>query len=242
MPFWLAQESLTALQWAGRAAVAFVWLMVVTRLMGQREIGRLTLFDFIIAIMIGSVFAGPLSGPTQSLIGALISVSALALLNIAVAYLALKNAKLLRVVQEEPLVLIQNGQLLEDTMRKARLNLSDLLMELRLKNVPNLADVEFAILEPNGKVSVIPKSQARPVTPSDLQLSTDYEGMPTLLIEDGTIIEDNLRENRLDKAWLIEQLRMQGVDDPDTVLAAMLDTRGRLYVSKMNQTNDELVH
>jgi len=89
---------------------------------------------------------------------------------------------------------------------------------------------------------VIPKSQARPVTPTDLQVSTSYEGMPTLLVEDGNILEDNLRENQLDKPWLVDQLQKQGIADPDSVLAAMLDTRGRLYVSKKAQTGEQIIH
>lgn len=241
MPFWEGQETLTPLQWVIRAAVMYTWLLFIAKLMGQREVGRLTLFDFVISIIIGTVSASPLTNSRTDVSGAIIAVSTLGAFDIALSYLSLWNAKFRRVVQDEPIVLVQNGQLLEDTMRRTRFNLDDLLAELRQNNVPNLSDVEFAILEPNGKLSVIPKSQARPLTPRDLNVPTPYEGMPTVLIEDGNILQDNLRKNQLDETWLLGQLRQQGVNNPNDVLAVMLDTQGRLFVSKKNQTNEQFI-
>lgn len=242
MDFWQGQPALTILEWVLRAVVTFWWLLLVTKLMGQREIGRLTLFDFIIAITIGSVAAAPLANNTVTLMGSLITITALGSVNILTSYYALKNPYFRRVVQDEPLVIIQNGQILEDTMRKARLNLDDLLTELRLKQYPNIHDVEFAFLESNGRISVIPKSQFRPVRPSDLKVETIYEGMPTVLVEDGNIVEDNLRENKLDQEWLMNQMKQKGVKKLSDVMTVILDTKGRVYISIKNQTNDELVH
>ena len=242
MDFRQGQPALTILEWVLRAVVTFWWLLLVTKLMGQREIGRLTLFDFIIAITIGSVAAAPLANNTVTLIGSLITIAALGSVNILTSYFALKNPYFRRVVQDEPLVIIQNGQILEDTMRKARLNLDDLLTELRLKQYPNIHDVEFAFLESNGRISVIPKFQFRPVGPSDLKVGTVYEGMPTVLVEDGNIVEDNLRENKLDQEWLMNQMKQKGVKKLSDVMTVILDTKGRVYISIKNQTNDELVH
>lgn len=232
MHFWQAQESLSAFQWVLRGLVMFFWLLIVTKLMGQRQVARMTLFDFIASITMGGLLSGPLFLPEVALKGALINITLLGLLNLALSYLSLKNAKLRRVVQDEPIVLVQNGQLLEKMMSKTRFNLDDLMTQLRLKNVTDISDVEFAILESSGELSVILKSQARPVTPADLRLDTDYEGMPTVLVEDGNIIEDNLQRHNLSAAWLLVQLENQGVQDVNTVMAAILDTKGRLFVSK----------
>ena len=232
MHSWQAQESLSAFQWVLRGLVMFFWLLIVTKVMGQRQVARMTLFDFIASITMGGLLSGPLFFPKVALKGALINITLLGLLNLALSYLSLKNAKLRRVVQDEPIVLVQNGQLLEKMMSKTRFNLDDLMTQLRLKNVTDISDVEFAILESSGELSVILKSQARPVTPADLRLDTDYEGMPTVLIEDGNIIEDNLQRNNLSAAWLLVQLENQGVQDVNTVMAAILDTKGRLFVSK----------
>lgn len=235
MPFWDGQESLTIVQWVLRAMVIFIWLLLATKLMGQRQIGRLTAFDFIVAFTVGGTAAGVLNNSRNALIGALTTIATMTVLDIGAAYLSLKNAKLRRLVQDEPLVLIQNGRLIESMMRKARFNLDDLMLELRQKDIHNLNDVEFAILESNGKLSVLPKSQARPVQPRDLGIPTNYEGIPTILIEDGNIVEDNLYKSNLNKSWLFEQLKLRGIKDPKDVLVALLDTQGKLFVCKKNE-------
>ena len=230
--FWQAQETLTASQWLLRGLVMFFWLLIVTKLMGQRELARMTLFDFISSITMGGLLSGPLFFPKVALKGALINITLLGLLNIGFSYISLKHSKVRRIVQDEPIILVQNGQILKKMMGKARFNLDDLLTQLRLKNVTNISDVEFAILESNGQLSVIVKSQARPITPADLELETEYEGMATVLVEDGNILEDNLQKNNLTQAWLLAELEAQGFDDIQTVMAAILDTKGKLYVSK----------
>ncbi len=139
--------------------------------------------------------------------GVITTIATMGVLNIIIAFIGLKNSKFRRVVQDEPLVLIQNGKILENMLRRTRFNLDELLAELRLKNVPDINDVEFTILESNGQISVIPKSQARYVRPDDLKVNTEYEGMSTVLIEDGNIVEDNLRENQLDEEWLHKELQ-----------------------------------
>lgn len=175
MFFWQSQESLSLLQWILRGFVMFWWLLFMTKLMGQREIGRLTAFDFIVAFAIGGTAAGVLNNSRNGLLGAIATIGTFVALDIIVAYLALKNSKFRRIVQDEPLVLIQNGRIIDKMLRKARFNLDDLLMELRMNNIPNLYDVEFAILESNGKLSIIPKSQSRPLQPRDLEIPTKYD-------------------------------------------------------------------
>lgn len=206
--------------------------------MGQREIGRLTLFDFIIGITIGSIIAGGLSSSTNGLMGVMITVVSLAAFQIMLSILSLKFSRIRRVVEEEPIILVQNGQLLEAAMKKTRINLDDLLSMLRQKNYFNLSQVEFAILESNGKISVIPKSQNRPVTPLDLNIATNYEGYPVMVIEDGNIIQDNLKRNHLTEHWLRDQLRQNNISSHREVFAAMLDTQGRLYFSLKNNASE----
>ena len=238
MPFWEAQQTLTAFQWLARAAVLYLFLLTMTKIMGQREIGRLTLFDFIIGITIGSIVAGAFSSSTNGLLGVMITVASLAALQIVLSLVSLKFSRVRRVVEEEPIILVQNGKLLEASMRKTRINLDDLMSLLRQKNYFNLAQVEFAILEPNGKISVIPKSQNRPVTPSDLNIATNYEGYPVMIIEDGNIIQENLKRNHLTEHWLRDQLRISNIASHREVFAAMLDTHGRLYFSLKNNASE----
>ena len=236
MPFWKSQESLTVLQWVLRAIVMFSWLLFITKLMGQREIGHLNAFDFIIAFTLGGTTAGALNNSKNGLIGAITTTATLAGLNIFISYISLKNAKIRRIFQDEPLVVVQNGRIIDRMLRKARYNLDDLLQELRLKNIFDLNDVEFAIIESNGQLSVILKSQVRPIQPKDMGITTQYEGMATILIEDGNIVKDNLERSKLDILWLSNELKKQGINSPSDVYVAMLNTQGQLYVSRKNES------
>jgi uncharacterized membrane protein YcaP (DUF421 family) len=214
----------------------FFWLLLLTRIAGQRQIGRLSGFDLVVVIALIATATGPLHSARDSVTSAMISTAVIAVLDVGLSYVALRNSKLRRMVEDEPLVIMQNGRVLEGMMRKARFNIDNLLSELRIKGIHSLCDVEFAILEPNGRLSVIPKSQARPLTPRDAQVSTHYEGLSTVLIEDGNVLEDNLRRVELSKEWLYEQLRQQGLSGPHEAMLASLDTQGVLYVVRKGDT------
>lgn len=236
MSFMASQEHLSFFGWVARAVVMFFWLLLVTRITGQRQIGRLSGFDLVVVIALIATATGPLHSAKDSVISAMISTAVIAVLDVGVSFLALKNSKLRRVVEDEPLVMMQNGRIMEGMMRKARFNVDNLLSELRLQGVHSLSDVEFAILEPNGRLSVIPKSQARPLTPRDTQVPTQYEGLSTVLIEDGNVLEDNLHRTKLGHWWLYDQLRQQGINSPRDVMLASLDTQGVLFVARKSDT------
>jgi len=134
-------------------------------------------------------------------------------------------------------VVIHNGKILEDNMRKMRYNMDELLMQLREKDVFDIGDVEFAILEPDGSLSVALKSQQKPVTRSDLNLQSNYEGISTELVVDGEVIHQNLKQVGLDEKWLLNELQKQGVKDIGEVKLAALSSKGDLFV---DLTKDDL--
>ncbi|WP_207644299.1 DUF421 domain-containing protein [Desulfolucanica intricata] len=140
-----------------------------------------------------------------------------------------------KIIEGEPVVVIQNGKIDEEAMARQRFNYDDLLMLLREKGIFNIEDVENAIFERNGELSVQRKSQLNPVTPSDLNLSTQYQGLPTTVIQDGVLIENRLKEISLSKDWLYKKLQAEhGVKTIDEVSIAQLDTNGNLYVDIKN--------
>lgn len=240
MPFWQAQANLDPFQWFLRATFIYLYLLLLTKLTGQREIGRLGLFDFVIAVTIGSVAAGALNNNLIDFQGVIITLATLALWEIIISLVGLKSGKIRRVAEEEPIILIQNGQLLENALKKTRINLDNLLSQLRQKNYFYLHQIEFAVFEPNGKISVLPKSQNRPVTPLDLNISTAYEGYPNILIHDGNILKENLKLIDLSKEWLINELNKNNISSPKDVLIAMLDTKGQLYYSLKNNASERI--
>ncbi|MCG9967018.1 DUF421 domain-containing protein [Pelotomaculum terephthalicicum JT] len=200
-------------------------------MMGKREIGQLSPFDFVVAIIIAELAAIPMEATDEPLWNSILPLVILGLLEVVMSYATLFSRTLRCIVCGRPQVIIKSGQLLRNEMRKARYNLDDLLGQLRDKGIVDVGEVEFAVLETSGKLSVILKSQYRPVTPADLGISTPYEGLPTVLVMDGSVIGENLKEVNLDENWLNEQLRERGLE-PKKVLLATLGTDGRLFVNE----------
>jgi len=127
--------------------------------------------------------------------------------------------------------MIANGKIMEKNMKKIRLSINDLMMLLREKNIFNISDVEFALMETDGKLSVLPKSQKQPITPADLKLPTTYKGLMKDIIIDGQVMYENLQDANLNEQWLYNELLTKGIKQPQEVFYAGLDTAGNLYVS-----------
>jgi uncharacterized membrane protein YcaP (DUF421 family) len=142
----------------------------------------------------------------------------------------MKSLRARAIICGTPTILIEKGKILTSQLQKERYNINDLLEELRVKGYPNIADVEYAILETNGSLSVIPKSDKRPVTPQDLNLTPQYEGLPLPIIIDGRIMHQNMQKAGIDMEWLNEQLKMWKIQNVKEVLFASLDTNKVLTV------------
>lgn len=191
---------------------------------------ELTFFDYVVGITIGSIAATLSVQLNQNTTATLAGLGVWSILPIMLAYLCVKNVWIRKVVEGEATVVIENGKIIEANLAKNRLSIDDFLAQLRAKNIFNIADVEFALFETCGKLSVLLKSQKQPLTPGDLNLSTKYTGLPTTLIEDGRVLIDALKSLRLTQAWLQFQLGKQNIKDTSRVSLAQLDTTGNLYV------------
>nr|WP_245684792.1 DUF421 domain-containing protein [Orenia metallireducens] len=199
--------------------------------MGKREVGELTPFDLVVSLMIAELGVIVIEQRNTNLIDAVIPLVTLASIELIVSYLSLKNSTIRRLINGTPSILIRNGKIDETEMRKSRYSIHDLLMQLHENSIFNPSDVEFAILETSGDLTVIPKSQHRGLTPNDLGIATKYEGIPTLLITDGEINYNGLDKVNLDEAWLLKELKKRGIEDFKDVMLAVLETDGELYTS-----------
>lgn len=213
-----------------RTLILYFLVVVALRLMGKREIGQLQPFELVVIIMISEFAAVPSGNVGIPLLNGVIPILVLLLANQTLAWLTLKNEKARNIICGTPSVLIERGKILEKELRRNNYNFSDLLEELRLKNVPNIADVEFAVLETNGQLSVFPKSQKRPTVPKDFNLKTEFEGLPLTLIADGHLNHYNLQHSNKELKWLQQELKKQGVNKIDDALFASLDSAGALFV------------
>lgn len=216
---------------AVKSLVAVTILFITTRIIGKKHIAHLTFFDYVVGIAVGSI-AGALSTDSHITfpegITALVVWTAVALL---VAIVSMKSLNARHLFDSKPAVFIENGRIITENLRKEKININDLLEELRVKGVFNPADVEFAIMETGGNVSILLKSQKRPVTPSDLNVTTSYQGLSTNLVIDGELIKENLEYVGLDEKWLNGELAKRNISSYKDILLASLDTEGGLYIS-----------
>lgn len=215
-----------------RTLILYGIVVVVMRVMGKRQIGQLQPFELVVAIMISELAAVPMQNTGIPLINGIIPILTLLIAQIVMSFISLKSTKARALICGKPSILIENGKIKESELQNEMYTLNDLLEQLRSKNISNIADVEFAVLETNGQLSILPKSQKRPLNPEDLNIPTKYEGIPLDLIIDGDISYKNLKKANLNETWLREQLMNFGIENPKQVLFASLDPNGNLYYQR----------
>lgn len=222
-----------------RTLILYVIVVVVMRVMGKRQIGQLQPFEFVVAIMVSELAAIPMQNTGIPLINGIIPILTLFIAQLITSYISLKSVKARAIICGKPSILVENGRIKEEELRKEVYTLNDLLEQLRSKNMPNISDVEYAILETNGELSVIPKSGKRPVNPEDLNIQTKYEGLPLDLIIDGKVNYKNLGKAKLDIGWLETELGKFGIYNLKSVIFASLDTSGNLYYQQKAGRNEQ---
>lgn len=218
-----------------RTALLYILVVITMRIMGKKQIAQLEPFELVITIMIAELAAVPMQDRHIPLINGVIAILTLLFIQVTFSVLSLKSLKFRTILDGSYSVVIANGIVQEQVLRKSRYNLDGILEQLRQKNVFHLEDVEFAILETSGELSVLLKSQKRPVTPADLQLTTPYEGLPTMLIFDGRIMQTELKKVGLNEGWLRTELQKFGFKDPSEVFIASLNTEGELFFQAKEQ-------
>ncbi len=190
----------------------------------------MTSYEMAGIILLSTVAAEPLV--TKVTTKAIWGTGLLVFLIIVVSRLSLVK-KLTPILEHTPTVVIQNGQIDMNALKHNTLSLNQLMGLLRQKGYDKVSDVEFAIFEPQGNISAFPRSQKRPVQPSDLNIATKYEGLTIPLIMDGEIMRKNLKHVNLDETWLMQEIQKQGITDyKNQVGLAQLDTQGNLLISK----------
>lgn len=213
-----------------RSTGAFATLLVMTRLMGKKQVSQLTYFNYVTGITIGSIAADIASESETPFWNGWISMIWWALLTIAVGFISLKFPTTRKPIDGQPTIIIKKGVLEEAFLRKSRINLDDLNMMLREKDVFSITDVDYAIMEANGKLSVLKKQNQQTPTREDLKLPDKlFKNLPTELIVDGLLVEKNLTELDLSYTWL--QNEMSGLA-PEQVFYAELQADGTLYYQK----------
>lgn len=218
-----------------RAIIAVVFLFVLAKAMGAKQISQLNFFDYIVGITIGSIAATLSLDHSINILYSLIAMAIFALSDIVISFIVRKSIKGRRFFTGEPIMLIIKGQILYNGLKKARFNISDLLRELRVQGYYNIADVEYVVLETNGMVSVMPKENKRPVVAADIGAQEVAEGLCSNVIVDGKILPQNLSAMKKDEKWLDKELQRQGYRQYSQILLATLNEKGDLSIYQKNK-------
>lgn len=215
-----------------RTLFIYFFVLIVMRLMGKREIGKLSVFDLVVSIMIADLAVISIENGDRPMVHGILPMATLLVTQIGLSYLSLKNRTIRHLVDGKPAMLIKNGRIQEREMARNRYNLDDLMAQLREKNINNVADVEFAILETSGKLSVFPKEEKKAVSKEDLFPPEEIEptGIPVYLIVEGRVLEDGLRRIGRDRRWLEQEVRRRGYRGVEEIFLATMDGRGRLHL------------
>jgi uncharacterized membrane protein YcaP (DUF421 family) len=207
-----------------KSIVSVTVLFVLARIMGKKHISQLSFFDYVAGISIGSIAASFAVDPSVNYYQGITSILIYALFPIILSYMSIKSYKCRLLLDGMPSVLIQNGIIIESNLKKTKMNVNDLLEECRLKNAFDISEVEFAVLETSGKLSLQMKTPNQLVTLRDMNLTVPYKGLCINLIIDGKILYDHLSVAKKNQVWLITELKNQSINSPDDVLLAYLDT------------------
>jgi len=211
-----------------RTLLLYSLVLVVMRVMGKRQIGELQPFELVVTIIIADLVTVPMQDKGLALLNGVIPVITLLFAQVTISFLSLKSQKFQEFICGKPNVLIKEGKVNYEELKNNLYSLRDLIEQLRGQGYFNLHDVEYAILETDGSLSVMAKSSKRPVTLEDLDLSTGSQGISYDLILDGIIQQSALTQAGLDEEWLLRELKKFGINDLKQVIIATLDAQGRL--------------
>lgn len=221
-----------------RSIIGFFSLLIFTRVIGKEQISQLTFFDYVLGITIGSIAATVSTDLSSRAWPHWVSLISWAALGYLMEVITLKWRSAAKYFEGQPAIVIFNGKILEKTLKKERYRTSDILSLLRNQGIFDINQVNFAIIEPNGQLSVMLKPEYQPLTPKDMNIQVQDMGLDTILIYDGIIIEKNLKQIKKDKSWLTEQLKTRRINDISEVFIASVSPSGNFYIDKYSDHVD----
>lgn len=211
-----------------RSIIIYILVLFTMRIMGKKEIGQLQPFELTIAIMIADLASIPMSDTGIPLTNGIVPILGLLVMNFIISILNLKNVTIRSIISGKPTILIYRGKIDEKNLRKERVTLNELQERLRQSNVFSLGDVEYAILETSGQLTVIQKPEKRNTIPEDFNIIPEYEGIPYDLVLDGKVMEQNLKAIGKDYKWLKKQVAKFNII-PEQALIVTYDGKEQIF-------------
>ena len=214
-----------------RTIIIYILVLFVMRFMGKREIGQMQPFELVIAIMIADLAATPMAEIGIPLLYGVIPIFGLLLIHIIISILNLKSIKIREILCGKPAILIYRGRIDEKAMIRENFTINELQERLRVNNINNIGDVEFAILETSGQISVVQKPEKRALKPEDFNMQVDYEGIAYDLVIDGKIMSENLDKLGKNYNWLEQEVGKFNMK-PEEALIVVLNGDGSIFCQK----------
>lgn len=218
-----------------RSIVAVSTLFVLTKIMGRKQISQLSIFDYIIGISIGSIAAQMTIDTEIDWIDFVAAMAVFGLVDILIAFLTIKSMWARKFFEGDPVILMQDGKIIEKNLKKIKFTVNEFLEECRIGGYYNVDDINIAIMESSGKISFLPKVEKRPVNIKDMNILAEPEGLVANVIIDGNIMESNLKVIGKNESWLLKQLNIQDIASPKEVLLATCDVSSTLRVYKKDE-------
>lgn len=214
---------------------SIVALFFLTKAMGRKQLSQLNLYDYVVGITIGSIAADISIDLESHFLHGIIVMGVYTIVSILISHFTAKSIHLRRFVIGTPIIVIEDGKIIEDNVEKAKLDISDLLQEARNSGYFDISEIEFAIMEANGKISFLPKSKYAPLTPNDMKVKVSYKGLCANLVIDGKIMYNNLKViNKSDK-WLLTRLEKEGYNHVEDLLLVTCDSKEKLTIYKKGE-------
>lgn len=218
-----------------RTIILYLLIVIALRIMGKRQVGQLEPTELVVTMMISDLATIPMGHVSIPLMHGVIPILTLIIAEATLSFVNLKSRRFRKIMSGTPVVIIRNGKVFEEELERLRLNIDDLMEELRSNGNPDINEIEYAIFETNGSLSIIPKSGSRPATPNDFQMNVKYKGLPFMLVCDGKINENALKAFEKDEKWLLNKVYSKGVNTIEDVLLASVDEAGTFYLQKRNK-------
>ncbi len=216
-----------------RTAITFILILILARIIGSKQLSQLTFFNYITGITIGSISANIISKGNEPFIDEFIGLVFWCFLTVLDGYLGMKSGKIRLLLDGQPIIVVKKGTIIKKALKRARLNMDELSMLLREANIFAITEVDYAILETNGQLSVLKKQKYLQATKEDMKIPMKKQlYLPSGVVSDGRIISNVLEEYALNEKWLIDMLKKQNIGSVKGVLYAELQEDGSLYVVK----------
>ena len=221
-----------------RAISSLITLFLVTKMLGKKQVSQLSLFDYVIGISIGNFAAEMTINLESNEINGILAVVLFGVFAYIISILTMKSIVLRRFFMGTPTVIIQDGKILEKNLKKVKFDINDMLEEVRSAGYFDLSQVDYALMEANGKLSILPKPEYRPLTPKDMNLKVTKEGLCSNVIIDGKIMYNNLKNINKDEEWLKKQLKVRGYFETSKILLGTVDINEKLTIYERNYNID----